>query len=56
MKIINKTTGETLASIIANHGMTIEEACALAEIKIMRTEEDYDLGEGYDIDEIDLEY
>lgn len=26
MKLINKTTGETIATLITNHSMTIEEA------------------------------
>lgn len=42
MKIINKQTGETIAEIIANHGMTLDEACDIAGVKVKRTEEDYD--------------
>ena len=56
MKIIQKSTGEVLAEIITNRSMTIEEACALMDIKIMRTEEDYQNGDGYDIDDLVMVY
>jgi hypothetical protein len=56
MKIIQKSTGEVLAEIITNRSMTIEEACALMDIKIMRTEDDYQNGDGYDIEDLEMLY
>jgi len=56
MKIIQKSTGEVLAEIITNRSMIIEEACALMDIKIMRTEEDFQNGDGYDIDDLVMVY
>jgi len=56
MKIINKLTGETLATIITNRSMTIEEACNLMDIKIMQTQEDYDNEDGYDIESLEMDY
>lgn len=56
MKIIQKSTGEVLAEIITNRSMTIEEACALMDIKIMRTEEDFQNGDGYDVDDLEMVY
>lgn len=56
MKIILKETGETLATIITNHSMTTDEACELAGIELMKTSEDYQNGDGYDINDIELEY
>lgn len=56
MKIIQKSTGKELADIITNRSMTIEEACDLMAIKIMRSDEDYDHGEGYDIDDLEMVY
>ena len=52
MKIINKQTGETIAEIIANHGMTLDEACD--GVKVKRTEEDYDRDEGYDFEVLEM--
>ena len=54
MKLIQISTGETLATIITNHRMSIEEACELMDIKIMRTMEDYQNEDGYDIEDLDL--
>ena len=54
MKIINKESNEVLAEIVTNHSMTIEEACELMDIKIMTTEEDYENGDGYDIDQLEM--
>jgi hypothetical protein len=56
MKIIQKSTGAELAEIITNRSMSIEEACDLMDIKIMRTAEDYDNGDGYDIDDLVMVY
>jgi len=56
MKIIQKSTGEVLAEIITNRSATIEEACALMDIKIMRTEEEFRNGDGYDIDDLAMVY
>lgn len=53
MKIIQKSTGAVLAEIITNYSMTIEEACNLMDIKIMKTQEDCDNGDGYDIEDLD---
>ena len=53
MKIINKQTGETIAEIIANHGMTLDEA-NIAGVKVKRTEEDYDRDEGYDFEVLEM--
>ena len=54
MKIINKQTGETIAEIIANHGMTLDEACDIAGVKVKRTEEDYDRDDGYDLEVLEM--
>lgn len=56
MKIIQKSTGEVLAEIVTNRSMTIDEACALMDIKIMRTAEDFQNGDGYDIDDLEMVY
>ena len=48
--------GEAIFEITANHSMTIEEACELAGIKIMTTADDYANGDGYDIEDLSLEY
>ena len=56
MKIIQKSTGNVLANIITNRSMTIEEACELMDIKIMRTEEDYNNEDGYDIEDLEMDY
>lgn len=54
MKLINTVTNEVLGHITTNHSMTIEEAADLLDIKIMQTQEDYEKGDGYDIEELDL--
>ena len=54
MKLIVKSTSEVLANITTNHRMTIDEACDLMDIKIMKTEEDYMNEDGYYIEDLDL--
>lgn len=49
-----KYYGEEVAEIYTNHSMTIDEACELAGIKIMKTEEDYLNGDGYDIEGLEI--
>lgn len=56
MKIINKITGETLAESMTNHSMTLEEACDLAGIKLMETEEDVLNEDGYDCENLEMEW
>ncbi len=50
-----KYYGEEVAEIYTNHSMTIDEACELAGIKIMKTEEDYLNGDGYDIEGLEID-
>lgn len=54
MKVINKENNGVLAEIVTNRSMTIEEACELMGIKIMATEEDYQNGDGYGIEDIEM--
>lgn len=54
MQIINVTTGEVLATIITNHSMTLDEALNLTGLKVMRTEEDYEKGDGLEYEDLDL--
>ena len=54
MKIMHN--GEAIFEITANRSMTLEEACELAGIKIMTTADDYANGDGYDIEDLSLEY
>lgn len=56
MQIICKSTGEVLSTILTNHSMTVEEACALVDIKIARTMDDYAAGVGMDIEDMDMEW
>ena len=51
-----KYYGEKVAEIYTNHSMTIEEACELTGIKIMKTEEDYLNGDGYDVEGLEIDY
>ena len=55
MKIIQKSTGKVLADITTNHSMTLDEALELTDIKVMRTEEDFQDGDGYDWEDLDIE-
>lgn len=54
MQIINVTTGEVLATIITNHSMTLDEALNLTCLKVMRTEEDYEEGDGLEYEDLEL--
>lgn len=56
MKIINKNTNEIIGEIVTNRSMTVEEACELLEIKLMKTEEDFETENGYDVNDLDLVY
>lgn len=56
MKIINTKTNEVLAEVMANHSMTIEEACELADIKLMVTQEDWENEDGYDVNDLEMVY
>lgn len=50
MQIIHKTTGEVLATITANHSMTLDEAVSLASLKIMQEGEK----DGYEYEDLEL--
>lgn len=54
MKIIEKATGKILADILTNHGFTLGGACDFMGIPIMRTAQDYENENGYDIEELEL--
>lgn len=56
MKIIKADSGEVLAEIVTNRSMTIEEACDLMDIKLMRTQEDFEQGDGYDVNNLEMVY
>lgn len=51
----NKITGEEYGKItIGGHTVTIEECAIILDVKIMQTEEDYMMGNGVDIEELEL--
>lgn len=58
MKIINKATGETVATIITNHSMTLDEAIELVgEIDPDQMDESVLIGgEWYYYEDLDLDW
>lgn len=56
MKIISKSTNEVIGEIVTNRSMTIEEACDLVGIKLMRTMEDFQNDDGYDVNDLEMVY
>lgn len=58
MKIINKATGETVAEILTNHSMSLDEAISLVgEIHSDAEEENVEIGgEWYYYDDLDMEW
>ena len=41
MKVVSRSTGETLAEIVTNHSMTVEEALTLAGYERNNRDDDY---------------
>ena len=60
-QIVDKTTGETIARIMANHAMSLSDACRLMADEILSEKEDsfdpdYIInGKGYRQEDLDLE-
>lgn len=52
--VVLKSTGEELGKVLTNHSMTDDEIIELAGIKVMRTEDDYMSGDGYDYEDLEI--
>lgn len=54
MKIIIKENNKVIAEIMTNKSLHLEEACELAGIYIMKTQEDFEQENGYEYDQLDI--
>lgn len=55
MKIVDTLTETVLAEILTNQSWDIDAACDFADVKLMRTEEDFANENGYDYEHIRLD-
>ena len=55
MRYVVQFEGKEIGAVITNHSMTNEEICEMSSVKLMITKEDYESGNGYDIEDLEFE-
>ena len=54
MRYVIKFDGKEIGAVIANHSMTDEEICEMADVKLMVTQEDFENEDGYDLNDLEI--